>query len=344
MARRLRTQHNRRIVRALAVMVLALLAVTGRSAAGGIGGATAWAAPGDNLVLQWNQAALDSITDTAVPAIRRTPPVAARSLAITHTAIYDAWAAYDNTAKPTNGARASGSPADQQLAISHAAYQTLTALFGSRAQFDALLAAQNSTPDDQTPAAQVGRQAAADILAARANDGANAPSYADPTDWNSSPANINKPTPTPEVVTPEQPHVQPIDPNKWQPLITSNGTVQSFLLPHWALVRPWALSSGSALRPSGPALRLTGGGGGAKGGNGQVVQEVNQALNYSASLNDQTKAQAWYWSDGPNSVTPPGHWNLIAQAVSRQRRHSLGQDAKLFFALNTALLDAGIVA
>jgi hypothetical protein len=344
MARRLRTHNHRRIVRALAVMVLVTLAVTGGPAAGLVGGSTAWAAADDNLVLKWNQAALDSITDLAVPAIRRTPPVAARSLAIAHTAIYDAWAAYDNTAKPTNGARASGSPADQQLAISHAAYQTLTALFGSRAQFDALLAAQNSAPDDPAPAAQVGRQAAADILTARANDGANSPDYLDLTDWNNSPANVNKTTPTPEVVTPEQPHVQPADPNKWQPLITPNGTVQSFLLPHWALVRPWALSSGSALRPSGPALRLTGSGGGAKGGNGLVVQEVNQALNYSAGLNDQTKAQAWYWSDGPNSVTPPGHWNLIAQAVSRQRRHSLGQDAKLFFALNSALLDAGIVA
>jgi hypothetical protein len=72
--------------------------------------------------------------------------------------------------------------------------------------------------------------------------------------------------------------------------------------------------------------------------------EVNQALNYSAGLNDQTKAQAWYWSDGPGSVTPPGHWNLIAQEVSRRKGHTLGQDAKLFFALNTALLDAGIVA
>jgi hypothetical protein len=109
-------------------------------------------------------------------------------------------------------------------------------------------------------------------------------------------------------------------------------------------VQPFALSSGSALRPAGPALRLTGSGGGDKGGNGLVVQEVNQALNYSAGLNDQTKAQAWYWSDGPNSVTPPGHWNLIAQEVSRQRGHTLGQDAKLFFALNTALLDAGLVA
>jgi hypothetical protein len=327
------------IMAVVATLTLAIFGTTGVLRA-----PPAKAAVGEDLVRQWNQAALDSITDTGVPAIRRTPPVAARSLAIAHTAIYDAWAAYDNTAKPTNGARASGSPADQQLAISHAAYQTLTALFGARDQFNTLLAAQNSTPDDPAPAAQVGRQAAADILAARANDGANYPSYADPTDWNNSAANVNKSTPTPVVVTPEQPHVQPVDPNKWQPLINPDGTVQSFLLPHWAFVRPWALSSGSALRPSGPALRLTGSGGGAKGGNGLVIQEVNQALNYSAGLNDQTKAQAWYWSDGPNSVTPPGHWNLIAQAVARQRGHTLGQDAKLFFALNTALLDAGIVA
>jgi hypothetical protein len=342
MARRLRTQLHRHIGRALAIIVVVTLTITGGPAAGLLGGSTAWAAADDNLVLKWNQAALDSITDLAVPAIRRTPPVAARSLAIAHTAIYDAWAAYDNTAKPTNGARASGSPADQQLAISHAAYKTLTALFGARTQFDLLL--QPSVPDDPAPAAQVGRQAAADILTARANDGANYPSYTDPTDWNNSTANVNRTTPTPEVVTPEQPHVQPVDPNKWQPLINSDGTVQSFLLPHWAFVQPWALSSGSALRPSGPALRLTGSGGGDKGGNGLVIQEVNQALNYSAGLTDQTKAQAWYWSDGPNSITPPGHWNLIAQAVSRQRRHTLGQDAKLFFALNTALLDAGIVA
>jgi len=132
MARRLFLQDRRRVVRALAVMVLITLAVTGGSAAGLFGGATAWAATDDNLVLQWNQAALDSITDPYVPQIRRTPPVAARSLAIAHTAIYDAWAAYDNTAKPTNGARAIGNPADQQLAISHAGYETLTALFGDR--------------------------------------------------------------------------------------------------------------------------------------------------------------------------------------------------------------------
>src|SRR5829696_2291338 len=172
MARRLLAPKRSRIVRSLVVVLVLALALTGGSAAGLLGGATAWAAAGDDLVRQWNQAALDAITDTGVPPIRRTPPVAARSLAIAHTAIYDAWAAYDNTAKPTNGARASGSAADQQLAISHAAYETLTALFGPRAQCDRRLGTNNSVASDSTPAAQVGQKAAADILTARANDGA----------------------------------------------------------------------------------------------------------------------------------------------------------------------------
>src|SRR5829696_7327444 len=173
------------------------MALSGGSAAGLLGGPTARAAVGEDLVRQWNQAALNSITDASIPPIRRTPPVAARSLAIAHTAIYDAWAAYDPTATATNGATAAGSADDQKLAISHAAYQALTALFGARAEFGALLAAQASAPDDPAPAAQVGRQAATDILAQRAGDGANFPSYADPTDWNNSPALIKKPPPTP---------------------------------------------------------------------------------------------------------------------------------------------------
>src|SRR5215217_6420217 len=54
------------------------------------------AADGDNLVLVWN--------DQTLEAIRRLPPaptVAARALAIVHTAIYDAWAAYDPLAVGT---------------------------------------------------------------------------------------------------------------------------------------------------------------------------------------------------------------------------------------------------
>src|ERR1700687_2395224 len=42
----------------------------------------------DNVVLRWNQAALDSIVAT-----RTSPAIAARALAILHTCIFDAWAA-----------------------------------------------------------------------------------------------------------------------------------------------------------------------------------------------------------------------------------------------------------
>jgi hypothetical protein len=51
---------------------------------------------------------------------------------------------------------------------------------------------------------------------------------------------------------------------------------------------------------------------------------------------------AEYWSDGPGSETPPGHWSLLAQGVSRRDRHDLAADVKLFFVLGNALLDASI--
>ena len=41
-------------------------------------------------------------------------------------------------------------------------------------------------------------------------------------------------------------------------------------------------------------------------------------------------------------MTPPGHWNLFAQAVSRRDGHSLDHDVRLFFALGNALLDASV--
>jgi hypothetical protein len=53
---------------------------------------------------------------------------------------------------------------------------------------------------------------------------------------------------------------------------------------------------------------------------------------------------AKYWSDGPRSELPPRHWNVFAQWVSRRDRHSLDRDAKLFLALDNALLDASITA
>src|SRR2546426_2561910 len=54
------------------------------------------AATTDNVAIQWDNAALQAIRIT-----KPGPPIAARALAIVHTAMYDAWAAYDNQAVGT---------------------------------------------------------------------------------------------------------------------------------------------------------------------------------------------------------------------------------------------------
>ena len=52
---------------------------------------------------------------------------------------------------------------------------------------------------------------------------------------------------------------------------------------------------------------------------------------------------AHFWADVPgHSVTPPGHWNEIAEHISLQRHLSLEQNARVFGLLNIGLADAAI--
>ncbi|MFW2336239.1 vanadium-dependent haloperoxidase [Ilumatobacter sp.] len=71
---------------------------------------------------------------------------------------------------------------------------------------------------------------------------------------------------------------------------------------------------------------------------------------------DFLRSIAEYWADGPDSETPPGHWNVIANALHDapgfERRMGGGGtvldplewDVKTYFALNGALHDAAIAA
>ncbi|HZA77965.1 MAG TPA: vanadium-dependent haloperoxidase [Acidimicrobiales bacterium] len=71
---------------------------------------------------------------------------------------------------------------------------------------------------------------------------------------------------------------------------------------------------------------------------------------------DFARALAEFWADGPDSETPPGHWNSIANEVSDTpsfvRRiggdgpelDRLEWDVKLYFALNGAVHDAAVAA
>jgi hypothetical protein len=110
--------------------------------------------------------------------------------------------------------------------------------------------------------------------------------------------------------------------------------VQKCLAPHWGDVRPFALQSGSQLRPAPPARYPQ----------GHYRAQMEEVLHMSAGLTDREKVIVEYWADGPRSEQPPGHWNLFAQFVSQRDGHTLDRDVKLFFALNNAMMDAGIAA
>jgi hypothetical protein len=294
----------------------------------------------DNAILLWNQQLLESIK--ANPAATG-PTRTARFLGILHTATYDAWAAYDAVAKGTRLGSQLRQPtakrtlANKTKAISYAAHRTLVALFPARKSlYDAQLAAQNlplSASMDRTKPDGVGNTAAQAVLDYRSTDGSTGTSsYTPVNSWN----NV-------------------VDPAKWQPLcvLTPAGvaagapmepadgncaaphyTVQTPLTPQWGDVKPFSLPP-AQYGVYGPPLNPDG---------TYSTAEIDQLVQDAANLDDVKKAQAEYWADGPGSVFPPGHDFIFAQALSRKRAYTLDQDAKTFFVLGNAMMDASIAS
>jgi hypothetical protein len=103
-------------------------------------------------------------------------------------------------------------------------------------------------------------------------------------------------------------------------------------------VTPFALESGDEFR------WLMGRFGPATYGSQEYQEQAAELVDMSAGLTDKQKMIAEYWSDGPNSEQPPGHWALFAQWISERDHHSLDDDVKMFFVLSNAIFDAGIAA
>jgi PAP2 superfamily len=104
------------------------------------------------------------------------------------------------------------------------------------------------------------------------------------------------------------------------------------------LVTPFAIPTSDFFRPNGPpALEST-----------KYAADYNEVKALGADdkctrTPDQTKI-ALFWADGAGTVTPPGHWNVIAQDVVTTRRNTMRQNARLFALLNVAMADAAICA
>lgn len=285
----------------------------------------------DNVVLRWNDAALQAVRTT-----HPGPPIVARALAVAHTCMFDAWAAYDPHAVGTRLAgflrrpAAEITPANKAEAVSYAAHTALRDLFPTEAgSFDALMTALGYDPTSAggglaTPSG-VGRAAAKAVLAFRHGDGANqladlsAPAYSDYTGY--APRN------TPQQI---------LDPDHWQPLfIPVTGVTQTYIAPHWGLVTPFALLSSNQFDPADPP---------ATHAQPAYKTEVDAIIQTTAALTDRQKVIAEYWADGPSSELPPGHWCLFAQWVSRKHAHGLDTDVYMFFAMTNAVFDASVAA
>jgi hypothetical protein len=292
------------------------------------GAASAGASPSPDVSIRWNQTFLEAVETSTLG-----PPAVARGLAVLNTCMYDTWAAYDQAAVGTQlegrlrRPRSEHLPAYQEPAINQAAFLAATDLVpGERPRFEQLMRDLGGDParasHDPAIPEGVGRIACEAVLAFRHGDGANqlgdtpgssgAP-YSDYTGYQpvNEPDRLNRP-------------------DRWQPL----GSEQ-FVMPHWPRVMPFALPQASQLRsPIGPA----------RYGSRQYVDQAKALVDFNARLNDETKAIAEYWADGPGTVTPPGHWMEIATFCAERDGMDLAGNVKMFFSVATALFDAGIAA
>ncbi|HEV8468359.1 MAG TPA: vanadium-dependent haloperoxidase [Candidatus Limnocylindria bacterium] len=259
---------------------------------------------------------------------------------------------------------------------------------------DALCFPTSITATDGDAPAAVGNRIAKALLDHAKVDGANELNgYADP---GYAPVNPPLVVARPGITLVDPNRWQPLQIERMvsqNGILVTNG-VQQAVGPHWGHVTPFAIPAGggsgvpldpgppprfgdaayraqavevlhdsSLLDPSSDALDISPRALGANrlGSNDGHGHSLNPATGkpYTSRMalrGDFYRAIAEFWADGPSSETPPGHWNVLANAVSDQLAPSLrvgGRgpvvdrlqwDVKLYLALNGAVHDAAIAA
>jgi PAP2 superfamily len=269
------------------------------------------------------------------------PTIISRTLAVALTAMYDAWAAYDDKAVGSRlGAALRRAPAERtqankEKAIAYATYRALVDVYPEdKAWIDEQMRKRGYDPNDAsmdiaTPQG-VGNRAAKAVCDYRHRDGAN--QFGDEVGSNGVPYSdytFYAPVNTPAKL---------VDPDRWQPIpfVNPKGgfVTPGFLTPHWYRVKPFALDRSDQFRPPAPP----------KVDSEQLRKETEENLRLNATLTPEQKAIVEFMRDGPRSTGQSGHWLKFAQMVSRRDRHTLDQDVKLFFTIGNIAMDAFIAA
>ena len=257
-------------------------------------------------VRDWNATMLDAIRTASSP-----PPLASRNMAIVSAAIYDSVNSISKKYSPYRVNIDAPAGASQEAAAASAAYRTLVTLYPAQtAKFDEVYASSLAKiPDGKSKQEGIilGEQVANQIISWRSTDGAS------------------------KVV----PYTPKTDPGSWQPTPPAFAPA---LAPQWPGVTPFAMTSGSQFRPSGPPALDS----------AKYAQELNFVKEIgkvdSLTRTPDQSVIAKFWANGAGTFTPPGHWNQIASEASALAGTSLEDSARLFALLNIAQADAAITS
>jgi hypothetical protein len=276
-----------------------------------------------DMVLRWSEVGMDAArVDHGLnyPSEQFGPTRTSRAMAIESIAIYDAVANIDGTYQPYLTRAAVAPDASMDAAVAQAGHDTLAALYTHQvATFDQDLAADLSAiPDGPGKQAGIalGKLTAANILAARADDGSqkDAPGQpvhftycTQPGDWQADPLHPN--------ATP--------------------------LTPDWGSVTPFAMDSGTQFRlPPPPALDSP-----------EYAAAFNEvkALGGGSADSPTTRTDEettiglfWGYDAQPGLCAPVRFYDQITDTIARQQGNTEVQNARLFVLVNVAMADAGI--
>ncbi len=267
---------------------------------------TAAPQPEDNPVLFWNNELIN-----ATRLSRNPPPIAALHFATYHLAIFETINSFDPKYQPWLVSERAPEGASLTAAVAAAAYLCLDELWKQRANpynFEsAYQRALAAVPNDSARNLGLdwGRTVARAVLDERAKH----------------------PVPPPEHSYAAQ------DQGVWRE--TPPG-FRPAIAPRLGEVKPYALRSSSQFRaPPPPPLDSE-----------EYAEELEMVKRIgprdAAERDEYQTLSAPFWADDIGSATPAGHWNLIAQDITRRQKLSVPETARLFALLNIAAADAGI--
>jgi hypothetical protein len=280
----------------------------------GFPAASVAAAEPDNMVLVWNQNAVNVIGQTATPPVTdpptlpglgQGPPLAALHVAMVHGAIYDAVNAIAGGYEPYLPGLSAPSTASQAAAAAQAAHDVLIGITpvantAVRTRIDDLLTASLALIDPgqaKTDGIQIGADAAAAMLLARSTDGR---------------FDVEPFTPSDDV-------------GKWRPVPPLSNNVQG----QFATVTPLTLKSPDQFPTKGmPDVKSH-----------QYAVEFNEVKALGAqSGSSRTEAQTL--TAGFYTANPLFFYNTGLRAIATDRHLSMSQQARLFVMTSFAGADA----